>query len=374
VPDHWAWVEEEPEALVERGLFAWQTRPPLGSNHPRIDLLTFTTAETTISDAFFVNQMGQEFPITGFATNVPAHTDGIGNWAFNKDYLLWFYEPTFGTEEVYVAVVDTSPPVPAYPGPLAYSEDLFYFPVTANGYYEPRILRSVPPDSSEISFLARPDSMTSARHLVTISYTGSPAVVDEITAADLHGGGVTITYYAWSPDGRWLAAQVDGRLVIYDRLGASIALDVAESYSTSAYQFSSNSLLLHYVLGGQLFIRTAATGWSIDSVVNEDAYTWDVARKSPDGLYWTNSLGVADGSIIRFKDATFFNLSEVSFGHLGTGSPAGDFSNDSRWFVEAEDNLNENSIVYVGPDAGWTDFDAGSTQIANVQMQSFQAF
>lgn len=386
--DYWGWVEPEPDIeLSEPGLLAYQSRPQLASNQvPSVVIVLFNT-----SAGGFSVIGGTSFPITEYNSGGPLHGSGIGNWSYNKNYITWIYDPSPSVENTYIAIADTSArPVSSINPSVDFGADLTYFPLTANGLYSPTTVRSVPPFSNQISFLARPGSSSPLRHLYLLSET-SPVLDGIITASDLVSGANAISYYAWSPEGTYLFAQVDDRFVIYNRQTTSIELNTVQNYSPGPPQFSDDGSLLYYTLGGSLYIRRESSGWEVDEVVPESgtytcqgthSFSWHYPKLSPDGNYWLNIFAATCGgafdlnyrSFLRVFDEDFFLLANNNVSTFASGYFIGDFTNDSRWFVGGDGNINGSSRVALGPAPSWTQEDQGSTSTGAHQSRSFQAW
>lgn len=390
--DLWGWAELETVAF-EPGLYALQTRPFLDVHTgPLIAILTFHTEAGDPVTAFRSSIDEVTYPVTGYTgAGSPVHGDGIGNWSADKNYIVWLYDNFISTEDVYVAIADTSyRPVSDGPISTRFSEDLFFYPITANGLYSPRMVRSVPADSTLISFLAQATSGSSVpSSLYFIPSFGTPSIVATITAADL--GGMNIIYYAFSADGRYAVFQVDDRMVIYNRDTASVEVDIVESYDYEGYQFSEESSMLYYVKGGKLLIRFRDTGWGLDTTVSEtdtfecsgtQPFVWQIPRLSPDHKVWLNIFAGGCGgpfdhdyrSFLRFRDESFILLASDDCSRFASGWFLGDFSNDSRWYAGGDGNINGDSKVAVGPNPAWTTKDQGSASTGTHQIRSFQAF
>lgn len=403
--DHWGWVEDESLALsVEPGLYASQSRPALATGQePTLGIATFYTNESTIALAFNTAVQG-----AGYELNNNFYGEGeTGNWARDKTAICYIYHefneflfPEEGDSK-WIGWVDTSyRPIPAYDPGGTQIDDVFinhqkYFHISGAGLIAPRMPRYVPPLSTEICFIAQSvDEVwpNISRNMYFIpADSPTPTVTNIITADDLHAGAEQITYFAFSAGGQWLAAQVDDRLVILDRSSNTVVLDVVENW-TLPYQFDAKAGLLFYTKNDELLIRRWVDGWALNEVSTVSveftcgAFTseagWQLARFSPDGLWWYNGWqGSCGGGLdIQYRnmscimDANFFPVSECQVGGGFTlGIPFGDFSNDSQWYVGGDGNINGGSKAILGHAPTWEEGIRQSASAA-VQMRSFQAF
>lgn len=410
--DFWAWVDiRESNPQVEPGLYASQSRPALATGqYPSLTIITFYSAMPTITLAFNTAVNG-----IGYDLNNGFYGEGhVGNWGRDKNSICYMYHerndflfPEEG-ESWWVGWVDTS--YRPLPQPIDHPFNLGtifvnhqqYFWVTGAGLTSPRYPRYVPPNGDEICFTAHeiadvefsqanPGTPIPRSLYFIPSDVPVPTVTSIITADDLHTGANEISFATFSTDGRWLAAQVDDRLVIVDRSSNTVVLDIVES-SSLPYQFSNDAGILYYVKNGVLNIRRWVDGWALYETstisteyscggVDAEA-NWGLPRYSPNSQFWYNGWEGGCGGVFDFQyrnmsciyDEHFFEVSECQVGGGFTlGIPFGDFSNDSRWYVGGDGNINGGSKAILGPGPEWIEGVRQSASAA-VQMRSFQAF